>query len=257
MSPRIGIIGFGRLGEALAIYFANRGYTCVSYSRHPGAIERNGTALNPITFLQSNVDVVKESDVIVLAVKPKDFGKLSLEIRDYITKDKLILSCMALITIAKIAENLGTNLVVRCMPSIGIAHVEKMIPFFSFIDHEVFAEKLFGTAYLRLRRENELDTATIIGSCSPAIFAYIAECFQAIAGERCSMDEHSATILICHAMSSAAHEMMVNGPSEVIRKVASPGGLTESIINTLMKADVHITVCSALDAALTQIENSK
>lgn len=255
MSFRVGIIGFGRLGQALAVYFAGRGHTCSTYTRH--AAQCNDYRLNPITFLESNTAVAKEANVIVLAVKPKDFASVSEEIRGYVSEDTLILSCMAVVSIAKITETLGTALVVRCMPSIGIAHVDKMIPFYSHVDHAMFAYDLFGNNYLRLKSEEELDMATIIGACSPAIFAYIAMCFEELAKERSTMSEADAIVLIGHAMNTASHEMMVNGSQEVIRKVASPNGLTEGIIRKLMSEEIRDGICEALDTAITQIENSK
>lgn len=50
----------------------------------------------------SNVEVVKRSDIIVLAVKPVYMNGVLDEIKDYITEDHLVMSIAAGVTIESI-----------------------------------------------------------------------------------------------------------------------------------------------------------
>lgn len=62
-------------------------------------------------------DLVKDNEMVILAVKPQDFDALLMEIKDY-TKDKLIISIAAGITTSYIETRLQKARVVRAMPNL-------------------------------------------------------------------------------------------------------------------------------------------
>ena len=59
-----------------------------------------------------------EFDIVILAVKPQDFGVLAASIKPYLKDNQIIFSVMAGITLAKLEEQLSCSKIVRSMPNI-------------------------------------------------------------------------------------------------------------------------------------------
>ena len=76
-------------------------------------------ALKNITAVNNPVDLVRQSEVIILAVKPQDFDTLFNETRIFI-QNKLIISIAAGVTTEYIQKVLGQSRVVRVMPNLAV-----------------------------------------------------------------------------------------------------------------------------------------
>ncbi len=74
--------------------------------------------LTGINVAVSILDLIKNTDVVILAVKPQDFDVVLNEIKSYV-KGKLIISIAAGINTAYIEKFLGNARTVRAMPNIG------------------------------------------------------------------------------------------------------------------------------------------
>jgi len=72
--------------------------------------------LSGIKVTENAIDLVKEANIVILAVKPQDFVAVLDEIKDH-AKDKLIISIAAGITTNYLEKILGRAKIIRAMPN--------------------------------------------------------------------------------------------------------------------------------------------
>ena len=118
---RWGFIGAGKMAGALIQGMLAKGAVTVdrvSASDPIGAIRDVVTSKNGIRVTESNTDVVERSDVIVLAVKPQSIANVLESLRPSLTKNHLLISIAAGISLKKLAEHHAPGMrVIRVMPN--------------------------------------------------------------------------------------------------------------------------------------------
>lgn len=171
---KIGIIGFGNMGSAIAERIKIN-YQVVVFDK-----DRTKTKnLLEIEVASDSVDLVKRVDTVILAVKPQDFDELLSEIKDY-TKDKLIISIAAGITTDYIARRLGRSRnIIRAMPNL-LAMIGKGATFLYSLNTASedidLATELFGQlGKIWIIEENIMPLATAISGTGPALSCYLIE----------------------------------------------------------------------------------
>ncbi|MDD5432199.1 MAG: pyrroline-5-carboxylate reductase [Candidatus Omnitrophica bacterium] len=167
MKTKIGIIGFGNMGSAIAQQLKND-YEIQCFDK-----DFNKTKdLLGIKVSQSVKDLVNGVNVIIIAVKPQDFSGILEEIKKFISLDKLIISIAAGISTSYIGEYLGMARVIRVMPNMpakigsGMTCLSKG----SFATQEDidFAENLFDYLGETLQIGEELmNAATAVSGSGP------------------------------------------------------------------------------------------
>jgi pyrroline-5-carboxylate reductase len=205
---------------------------------------------------KSNRDCVSSSDIIVLAVKPRNMWGLLAEIADMDFGGKLVISVAAGLTIGKIERLLGDGVrVVRVMPNTPALAGEGM---------SVWARGMYATdddaGYVRvilesLGKEMEvgedlIDGATAISGSGPAYLFHLAEVMQEM-GKRFGFTDAQALRLVIQTIIGAGRLLEETGESpETLRsKVTSPGGTTEAALKVLGTGKVKETYMAAIEAA--------
>lgn len=112
MMKKIGIIGLGNMGSAIAGQIKKH-YQIFVFDKDRGKADN----LFEMNVSTNAIELVKNADPVILAVKPQDFDPLLEEIRDSV-KDKLIISIAAGITTGYIEKVLEGARVVRVMPNL-------------------------------------------------------------------------------------------------------------------------------------------
>src|SRR3989338_1742949 len=119
LNKTIGVIGCGNMGEALISRLSSivpRGRLIVNDA--DAARKNRMSRRYKVLAADENVALAERSDVIILAVKPKDFEGLLNQIRRSLSKDKLLISIAAGITTKYIERSAGRGVgVVRAMPN--------------------------------------------------------------------------------------------------------------------------------------------
>lgn len=233
---RVGIIGYGRLGQRIAKNISplkplirdtrTLATTC------DNAIS-NVANNDPVNYAANNSEVVTYSDIIILAVKPDKMREVCAEIRAAIADYHIVISVAARISVSDISTWLGTERVIRCMPNIDTA--QGLVPYFTCMT----ASNLVTTAlscvfhgkHMQCLNEKDLNVSTIVGSCSPAILAWMVREFQAFACAH--IDPAMSAEIITEAFKSTARLLDTMSPEEIIATVASPNGLTLRILDSL------------------------
>ncbi len=171
MKERIGIIGYGNMGGAIAMQIKND-YKIFVFDKDKDKL----TGLSDdIGIANDFVDLLNKVDVVILAVKPQDFEVVLNGIKGYI-KSKLIISIAAGITIRYIKSIIDFARVVRAMPNIavktgnGVTCLSKGE--FVSEDELDFAENLFDYLGETLRIEEKMmNAATAVSGSGPG-FCY-------------------------------------------------------------------------------------
>jgi pyrroline-5-carboxylate reductase len=112
MDKKIGIIGFGNMGSVIAERIKGK-YKVVVFDKD----KEKTKSLTEIKVANTVLELIENTDVVILAVKPQDFDIVLSQIKDY-AKDKLIISIAAGITTDYIENRLGGPRVVRVMPNL-------------------------------------------------------------------------------------------------------------------------------------------
>jgi len=253
MKKNIGIIGFGNMGSALAGYI-KQDYRVSCFDKDSAKLEK----LSGIKVFSCIPDLVKNSDVVMLAVKPQDFKELLEQIKPAASADKLFISIAAGITTSFIEQNLGVVRAVRAMPNLAAKVGAGMTGIckgkFATEEDLDLAEELFDYAGETLRVKEELiDAVTAVSGTGPAYVANFlnnnslsagnvpdkkkAE-FLALFEEAASavgFDPESARLLITVTFVGALEflERTKISPEELIKQVSSKGGTTEAAFKVL------------------------
>jgi pyrroline-5-carboxylate reductase len=196
------------------------------------------------------------ADVVVLAMKPKDALSAIKQIRRFLTKEMLIISVLAGISIHSIEDLSGQRLAIaRAMPNTSAA-VGKSATAIAVNDmvtsHQLKTLKhLFGTVGLTtFVPEEQLDAVTGLSGSGPAYIYYLIEAMENSAVE-VGLERQMAKELIVQTLIGAAEMVKVSTKtSRQLRKdVTSPGGTTEAGIQILEEHNVQHAFISCIKAA--------
>lgn len=109
---KIGIIGIGSMGSIIGHALLKNGYELIVSDRGKNLDEFKDKNIQ----IKTNIEVVKDSDYIILAVKPQIYPRLIGEIKDYIN-DKVIISIAAGQSIKGLEELIGNKKNFMTMPN--------------------------------------------------------------------------------------------------------------------------------------------
>ena len=185
---------------------------------------------------------IKQSEVIILAVKPQDFSELVDDFKSVLNRETIVISIMAGISIAAIEEKLQHKSIVRAMPN---SPVEIGMGITAYCKNKNIseeqtrrAENLLATTGRTLYLENEslMDAVTAVSGSGPAYFFYFVQ--QLVeAAKKMGFDESTASLLVKQTMLGSFHLLNSAGKplDELIKAVASKGGTTEAALSTFEK----------------------
>ncbi len=226
---RSGVVGYGNMGAALARALRGRSEVFVydiDPARREQAISEGFAVARSVHFL------VRESDVLFIAVKPKDVRGVLEEIADSVG-DKIVASIAAGVSLELIDSLLGgRGRVVRLMPNINllVGRGAVAIAFgdgLSEEEKEKVKELLSDCGSLYEVPEHLFDGFTALAGSGPAfVFSFIEA--LALAGVREGFSYETALRIAVDTVGGSADLLKKLGgtPAEWTVKVASPGGTT-------------------------------
>ncbi len=245
-APSVALVGAGAMGRALV-----RGWI--------EAVRRGGGLT--LTVLEPNFDPELErqleavgavlnppqpgpADVVVLAVKPQQFSAAAGDVRAFVGPDTLILSIMAGVTLAKLAQDMGVARVVRAMPNtpgqIGQGVSAYVAASACTEQDRRLTEQLLEPlgSVEPIPAERLMDVVTAVSGSGPAYVFLLAEVLAA-AAEQEGLDKDVAQRLAQRTVAGAGALMLEPGaqPGALRKQVTSPGGTTEAALDVLAAAD--------------------
>ncbi|KUP42017.1 MULTISPECIES: pyrroline-5-carboxylate reductase [Bacillus] len=254
---KIGFVGAGSMAEAMINGFLQSGITKPEniYITNRSNEER----LNELKEMygvrpcRDKSEFFTQTDIVVLAFKPKDAAESIDSIRSYM-KDQLVISVLAGLTIETIQHYFGRKLaVIRVMPNTSAA-IRKSATGFSVSAEASQDDITAATALLEtigdatLVEEQHLDAVTAIAGSGPAYLYRYIEAMEK-AAQKVGLDEETAKKLILQTMAGATDMLRQSGkqPAQLRREITSPGGTTEAGLRALTEASFEEAIIHCIE----------
>ncbi|HXX66903.1 MAG TPA: pyrroline-5-carboxylate reductase [Polyangiaceae bacterium] len=256
---RLGFLGAGNMSEALV-----KG---LLHGRVVPADRIVASDVKPERLLQlqerhairtthDNRQVVRDVDVLVLAVKPQSIDKLLTEIGRDVRPDQLVISVAAGVPIEALEGRLPAgSRVVRAMPNTpatvqagataiaGGAHARD--------DDLRIARELFeAVGRVVVLDEAQLDAVTGLSGSGPAYVMLIIEAL-ADGGVKVGLHRDTALLLAAQTVFGSASLLLETGehPGRLKDMVTSPGGTAIAGLHTLESGALRKTLIDAVESA--------
>lgn len=249
----IGFIGAGAMASAMMQGLLNAGVAQEAIlASDPWSGSREKAQALGIAAMDDNVQVARQADVIVLAVKPH-IVEAALQSIAQEMRSQLVVSIAAGVMIDSMAASCPPETrIVRTMPNtpclVGEAAVGVSRGPFATDDDVAVAKALFTGVCVEVP-ENNLDAVTAISGSSPAYtFLYIEA--LADAGVRAGLSRAVSLQLAAQAVKGAAAMQIKTGTHPAVLKdqVCSPGGTTIAAVEALEKNGFRYAAMSAVSA---------
>jgi len=256
---QVGFVGSGNMGEAL-IHGLIHGHLC-----RPDQIICSDTRPEKLKVIREkygvkgtshNSEVVKQSDIIILAVKPQILKPVVNDIAKYLDLSKLIISIAAGVSLDTIESCSKKELkLIRVMPNICVS-VREGVSAISGGKHALredlmMAKAIFDSVGKSLFiEENLLDAVTGLSGSGPAYIFLIIDAL-ADAGVKVGLSRDDALILASQTVLGAAKMLIETGehPGKLKDMVTSPGGTAIAGLHTLEEGGLRTTLINAVEVA--------
>lgn len=186
-----------------------------------------------VKAFSSNRDLVEQSDIVMLSVKPQNMREVLEGIREELRDDHLLISIAAGIPLRMIFGVLGREIpAVRVMPNTpaliqkgmsALASGDKVSPDLMETAQGIF-EAVGETVIVQ---EEMMDAVTAVSGSGPGYVFRIMECFVQ-AGTAVGFDKETSLRLVVQTVLGAAHLANESDKSltQLREMVTSPGGTT-------------------------------
>ncbi len=250
---RLGFIGAGNMATAILdgvvskrVFQANR---IMISNPHSDKLEHPMSLGVGVT--NSNEEVVINSDIIVLAVKPQKFEEVIRGICS-LCEGKCIVSIAAGISTAWIRERIPGACVIRVMPNTPL---QLGLGATAIADAPGVSDELFqcvcsifsAAGSVAVIPESQMDDVIPVSGSSPAFFFRMADAMVHWAQEQ-GMDPDVALELTATAMKGSAEMLLSSGKSadELTKQVCSPGGTTLAALTAFDDRDFEGLISDAM-----------
>ena len=240
---KIGFIGGGKMATAIMKGIINsslyKAENIVVSDKNEDSLKKLEQEYSVKTSLD-NIEVVKNSKIILLAVKPFVLKDVLNEIKPFLTKEHIIFSIAAGVSIKTMEEVVGDIPVVRIMPNTPALVNEGMSAIckgnFATDEQSKMALEIFKSVGNVIEAEEKyIDIITAISGSGPAFYYYIINEI-AKAGEKLGLDYQTCLKLSAQTAYGSAKMIMETdvNPEQLIINVTTPGGCTE-VGNSVLK----------------------
>ena len=257
---QIAIIGAGNMGGAIARGLSKGTLVQSKNIRVSDVSQANLDAIKAfnveITVSTSNREILKDADIVILAVKPWLVEVVADEIENKIDyKKQLIVSIAAGVDFAKMADLFSTDATMfRIIPNTGIDVLQSVSTISSFNatkEQECLIMSLFaelGKAFLV--PETQLNAFMSLSSCGIAYaFRYIRAAMEG--GVEMGIYPNVAKEVVIQTLRGAIDLLEANAshPEMEIDKVTTPGGITIKGLNEMEANGFSNAVIKGLKAS--------
>ena len=255
---RVGFIGIGKMGEAMAASLIGGRKAVprdIVASDASEARRRRVRRDLRISVTSRNRTVVRSADVVFLAVKPQDLDAVLAEICPEVCSRHMVLSIAAGRTLSSIQSRLPDARVVRVMPNTPCTVGEGMSVFCmgrgtTAADRGRVLSLLSCFGRVMELPETSFDVVTAVSGSGPA---FVARFLDALAGGgvREGLSRGDALKLAEQTMLGTVRLLLETGldPAELVKAVASPKGTTFAGLDVMDRAGFDDVVARTVRAA--------
>ena len=252
----IAVIGGGKMGETLVAGLLDAGLISRERIRvtdsHPDRIKLLRDRFKVRTETD-NAAAVRESEVVILAVKPQVMREVLDGIKDAVTPKHLVISIAASVTTSFIERILGDKAaVVRVMPNTPCLIRQGMAglsPGRNAGASEMdVVKQIFGSlGRCLVLDEKHMDALTALSASGPAFLYVIIEAL-AEGGVKVGLPRDMATELAAQTMLGTAQMVLQTGehPAKLKDAVTTPAGCTIDGLLELEEGGLRVTLIKAI-----------
>jgi len=261
---KIAVIGAGNMGGSIIqglikSEFVSPGNIFVSDKQESLLDEIKKLGVN---VAADNYNAVKESDVILIAVKPAHLENVFQDIRGALNDNKILISIVAGVGIKELAGLSDCRIpVFRTMPNTAIS-IRESLTFISDKDNpgniRQYVFDLFNTLGKTIEIPEELmAAATVLSSCGIAFaLRYIRASMEG--GVEIGFKSEMAAFITAQTVKGACELVMQKDhhPEVEIDKVTTPRGITITGLNEMEHQGFSSALIQGILASFEKIENS-
>lgn len=242
VNKKIGFIGCGNMGSAILNgILSNK----IASPKQITIFDANASKLNSVAKkfrvrkAASNQHVARNSQIILLAVKPQEFSTVAAQLRRELKANHLVISILAGTPIAKIKKSLGPRVQVsRAMPNLGAVVSEGVTAVTSSnrgartLTSAIFS----GCGKVVELNERYFDWVTAVSGSGPAYFFLLMELLSQ-AAQKGGLSKSQADLLAIQTAAGAARLAQTSQarPAELRQMVTSKKGTTDAALQYLSK----------------------
>lgn len=233
---KIGLIGIGKLGSILASSLAaKKEFQVFAFDKD----QERAKQIPLIKVCDDLEGIAKNSDIILIAVKPAHFESLSVSLKPLIKSNQSLISVMAGVTSDQIQDRMGNySQILRAMPNVGASSGLSMTAVMQDcrdsnlikVSKTIFS--VIGKVYEI--PEKHFDLFTALCASGPAfVFEFVRS--LSFAAAKLGFSKELAQELSIELTRSAAQLLQTSreNPESWIERVATPGGCTEAGLHSL------------------------
>jgi len=253
---RVAVLGAGKMGGILLQAFLKENLFAADKIRATVGHAERALALSTqwgVDVSTNNLEAVRQSDLILVGVKPFQVPELMAEIKPALTPAKALVSFAASVKTRAIEDAAGMEIaVVRAMPNTPSALGAGMAALcrgrFVSKQQMELAQRLFETVGRTvLVDEKHMDAVTGLSGSGPAYLYIIIEAL-AEAGVKVGLPRDIATQLAAQTAYGAAKMVLETGYHPALLKdaVTTPAGCTIDGILELEEGGLRVTLIKAV-----------
>ena len=256
---KIGFVGIGKMATAIIAGLDKEKYDVQISSRDKAETTEKAAELS-VTAAASHQELINDSDIIILSVKPQVLPGVLADLD--IPTGKTLVSIAAGLTLDKLAELAHTDkqAIIRIMPNINatIGQSTSAIVGNAYVSGETydFVKGIFANVgSVHDIAEKDFSTFAAIAGSSPAyIYMFIDAMSRAAVLQ--GLPKDTATKIVAETVAASANMLLSSGenPWSLVDKVSSPGGTTVAGVVSL-EHDGFVT--AVIDAITATVEKDK
>ena len=264
MFEKIGFIGTGNMGSAIAAAVAGQGRALLLANRSPAKAQALAEELGARAV--KNPEAAAESDLLFLGVKPQMMAGMLADIAPVLRsrEERVVLVTMAAgLSCEDIRDMAGAPYpVIRMMPNTPCAIGKGVVQYcglgVSGEELEEFAELLAPAGLIDRVDEKLIDAASAVSGCGPA-FAYLFIEALADGAVACGLPRDKAMAYAAQMLAGSAQMVLDSGkhPGALKDAVCSPGGTTIQGVRALEEGGFRAAAMNAVIAAYEQSAKMK
>ena len=243
LKPKVLFIGFGHLAKSLL----SKKLLNIAVIH---ALNSKGVIKN-INLKKKILNFKNDYKYIFFLVRPKTFLTSGNQFQKYLSKETLVISCMAGVKLSTIEKTLKSKKIVRIMPNV-MALNNKSQTHIYMKNKNLFDNKLkeilstFGTI-INVRNEDQINFATSVFGSGPAFIAYIVNIFlkasKKLAKPYHHMNEKEVIELFKNVLETNYSSKMLD---DFVRSISSKKGTTEAGVNYIKSQNLEKIIYTTL-----------